>query len=218
MPKKIKTAVITGGHSYDVPGFHRLFCSLQGMDVYIQHMDDFTSSSQEVRDGYDVLVFYTMFSDEPVNDGAWYQGAAYSVLDDLGSSPQGIVLLHHSLVAYPKWPRWSELVGIENRVNRKFLFDQFIHVKVTQRNHPITRGLIDWEMVDETYLVDDAGEGNDILLTIDHPESMHTIAWTRQYRQSRVFCCQLGHDDQAWNHPNFRRILRRGLQWTAGQI
>lgn len=46
MANKIKTAVVTGGHSYDVQSLHRLFRSFEDLDVYIQHMDDFCSSSQ----------------------------------------------------------------------------------------------------------------------------------------------------------------------------
>jgi type 1 glutamine amidotransferase len=73
-------------------------------------------------------------------------------------------------------------------------------------------------MVDETYAMADAGTGSEILLTMDHPRSMKTIAWTRPYRNSRVFCFQCGHDNQAWENPNFREVLARGIRWTAGRM
>jgi len=37
----VKVAVITGGHSYNVQGFHQLFRSLKGIDAYVQHIQDF---------------------------------------------------------------------------------------------------------------------------------------------------------------------------------
>ena len=73
-------------------------------------------------------------------------------------------------------------------------------------------------MVDETYTMADAGPGSEILLTIDHPKSMKTIAWTRQFKRSRVFCFQSGHDDRTWANASFREVLRRGIHWCAARI
>ena len=52
-----KVAVVTGGHSYDVQKFRRLFRDIREADVYVQHMDDFSSSSDEVCRSYDVVLF-----------------------------------------------------------------------------------------------------------------------------------------------------------------
>ena len=46
----LRLAVVTGGHPYDVLHFHTLFRSLPGVDAYIQHMDDFTTTPEPVRD------------------------------------------------------------------------------------------------------------------------------------------------------------------------
>jgi len=118
------------------------------------------------------------------------------------------------LLAYPDWAVWSDIVGI---ANRKFWFyhDQTIPVKVAGREHPITRGLESWTIKDETYTMTDAGDGSEIQLTTDHPQSMKTLAWTRTYKKSRVFCFQCGHDNAGWVHANFREVLQRGIQWCA---
>lgn len=63
----------------------------------------------------------------------------------------------------------------------------------------------------------DAGEGSQVLLSTDHPKSMKTLAWARQYKKARVFCLESGHDNQAWANPHFREILRRGILWCAGR-
>ena len=49
-------------------------------------------------------------------------------------------------------------------------------------------------------------------------ESMKTLAWTRQYKNARVFCCQSGHDNQVFADSNFRTVIARGIQWLAGRI
>ena len=65
----VRTAVVTGGHSYDVVNFQRLFRGLDGIEPYVQHMDDFASSDEDVRDSYDTVVFYTMLTDGPSDAG-----------------------------------------------------------------------------------------------------------------------------------------------------
>ncbi len=206
----VKVAVLTGGHAYDVPNFEKLFQSLSGIHATIQTMEAFFALSAAERDAYDALLFYHMLMPVPT-------GAAKEALEHLGSTEQGLLVLHHALLAYPKWPVWSEIVGI---ADRKFGYhhDQQLHIHVTGVRHPITQGLKDWDMIDETYTMADAGQGSEILLTTDHPQSMKTIGWTRQYRQSRVFCLESGHDNQTWVSPDFREVLRRGLLWCARKI
>ena len=211
----IKVAVITGWHSFDVLGFHRLFRSLDGVDAYIQHLNDFSSSPEEVRDSYDVVLFYFMPRPTPDSEGAWYVGKPKAALEHLGETKQGVSVLHHALLAYPDWPYWSEICGIADR-GFDYFHDQTLPIEVARSNHPVAQGLPAWEMVDETYLMQDAGPDSEVLLTTDHPKSMRTLAWTRTHKQARVFCCALGHDDQAFSNPNFRELIRRGIVWSAG--
>ncbi len=210
-----KVAVITGGHGFDVPRFHHLFRSLFDADVYIQHMEMFATSSREIREAYDVVLFFHMLMKTPTEES---DKAVKTALEELGETKQGLLVLHHSILAYPQWNLWSEIVGIEDRSKFDFYSEVTIHVDVMQADHPITQGLQGWDMADETYTANDADEGSDILLTTDHPKSMRTIGWTRQYKKSRVFCLESGHDNQTWMNHNFREVLRRGIQWCAGRI
>jgi type 1 glutamine amidotransferase len=89
---------------------------------------------------------------------------------------------------------------------------------VADPDHPITQGVADWGMVDETYDMAEPGPGCCVLLTTDHPRSMKALAWTRERGGSRVFCLQCGHDGRAWAHESFRTVLRRGVLWAARRI
>ncbi len=213
----IRVAVVTGGHSYDVPNFHRLFRALEGVEAFIQSIDDFSASTKAVREGYDVVLFYIMMMPTPVNEGLpWYAGQPLTALSELGETEQGIVVLHHALLAYPEWPLWSEIVGIADRRFGYFI-GETVHSEIADE-HPITHGLSSWSMIDETYTMPDAGADSRVLLTYAHPNSMKTIAWTRAYRRSRVFCYEAGHDNATWPDPNFREVLRRGILWSAQRI
>lgn len=208
--KPIKVVVLTGGHGYDEPNFQKLFQSLEGVQATIQTMDQFVAAPVAVRDSYDAVLFYHMLMPTP-------QGPTKEALEHLGSTEQGLLVLHHALLAYPQWSVWTDIMGI---ANRKFGYhhDQKLHVNVVQDQHPITKGLKSWDMIDETYTMADAGEGSEILLNTDHPKSMKTLGWARQYQKSRVFCLESGHDNQTWVDPNFREVLRRGLLWCARKL
>ncbi len=213
----LKVAVITGGHHFDVIAFQQLWRELAGIDVYPQHLADFVASAPAVRAQYDALVFYIHLRDEIAHLGLspGRNDTFHSVLAALGSTPQGIVVLHHGLLAFPDWPIWSELVGITDRTLHAYNHDEVLPCHVADPTHPVCVGLADWSMTDETYLMADADAGNHILITTDHPRSMTTLAWTRQHRLSRVFCLQSGHDQQTWNHARFRQLLQQGVTWCA---
>ena len=214
----VKTAVIIGGHPYDVVNFNLLFRSLEGIDAYIQHMDDFASSPEEVRDSYETVLFYTMLMDGPSDEGIpGYAGKPLTAIEHFGETQQGIFLLHHAILAYPQYAKWNDLVGIGDR-EFGYHVGQSIHVDVLDSSHPITEGMGPWDMTDETYTMADASDDSHFLLGVEHPKSMKKIAWARRHGKSRVFCFQSGHDDETWRNESFREVLRRGILWCANRI
>jgi trehalose utilization protein len=226
---KIKVAVITGAHPFDVPGFYALFRSIPDIDFYIQSLDEFAFSGfargteegrqhlRDIRRQYDCLVFYNFHKETPPMPGEeknlWERGRR-EALEELGKSEQGILVLHHGILAFPQWQLWSDLCGIQDR-SYTFEFNQRIRIEVANPDHPITKGLSSWEVLDETYAMNSAGEDSDILLTTDQPQSIKTIAWVRTYKNARVFCLQVGHDNYTFSDPNFRTVVGRGIRWVA---
>ena len=214
---QIRLAVVTGGHSFDFPNFHHLFRRLAGMDATMQSMDDFAALSQVTRDGYDGIVFYHMLKGTPLDTGQpSHSGKLLLALERLKETGQGLVVLHHALLAYEDWPAWRELSGI-NPAFRSYHHDQLLKVRVLNPDHPITAGLADFELVDETYEMDEPDAGNEILLATDHPQSLKALAWTRRFGRSKVFSFVSGHDNQCWSDPHFGEVLSRGILWTVAK-
>jgi type 1 glutamine amidotransferase len=212
----LRVAVVTGGHAFDVPNFYRLFRELPGIDAYPQHIEHFASSPQETRDAYDVVVFYGMDQGIPEEEGRRAAGNPRAAIERIVAQGQGIVVLHHALLAWEKWDFWNQLIGVDNR-NFSYKEGLQLHVAIADGQHAITEGVDDFDIVDEGYVLkgDYDGEGT-VLLTVDHENSMDQVAWAREYLASRVFCIALGHDDQSWRNPGFRQILQRGITWVAG--
>ena len=206
----ISTAVVTGGHFYEVVDFHRLLRSLDGIDAYIQHMDDFALAPRAERDGYDVVLFFTMLLEGPSGD-------RLQALEQIGANRQGVVVLHHSILAFPYspfWRRWTDLPDLSHSVDPP----EPITTAIADPVHPITAGLADWQMTDEIYRMGAPSAGSHVLLTTAHPHSMHTLAWAHEPGGQRVVCYQAGHDHQAWTHPAYRAFLSRAIAWCARRI
>lgn len=218
----LRIAVITGGHPFDLPTFHKLFRQMEGVDVFIQHLDDFSTSPDEIRDGYDAVVFYTMELKTSNFDDTWFTRDPVPAIERLFERGQGVVALHHTFFAFPDWPFWDEVIGLNNRQSDpdagfEFHFDVKQSVDVVDPAHPILRGIESFEITDEGYHMPDEDAQGHRLLEVNHPKTMRATAWTREVRDSRVFCFQLGHDGTGWDHPSFQTILKQGIAWSANK-
>jgi type 1 glutamine amidotransferase len=214
----LHVAVVTGGHAFDVPNFYRLFRQLPDVDAYPQHIEHFASSPQEVRDSYDAIVFYGMDQGVPEEKGRRASGNPKAAIERLVDQGQGIVVLHHALLAWEKWEFWNQLIGFDNR-NFRYKEGLQLEIEVGDKSHEITQGMSDFTIIDEGYVLHGKYDGQGtVLLTTDHDDSMAQVAWARQHGKSRVFCMALGHDKLAWNNEGFRDILCRGIAWSAGGV
>lgn len=175
----------------------------------------------ELREKADCLVLYDMVGDIPEE--------ARQRLVALLEKGIGVVALHHNLGAHRNWDEYRKIIG------GKFIFDpctidgvqydrtpwkhgQRLSIQVVQPDHPITRGLTNFEVEDETYGRFYIAPDNNILLRTNHPENNPVIAWTRKYGQSRVVYIQLGHDRGAYDNPAYRQLVHRAILWAAGKL
>ena len=146
---KIKTAVITGEHEYDVVGFQSMLRSLPEIEAYPQNLWDFVFDSARGPGTYDVLVFFNWHQSTPAEkDGksepgtSKQSGAIKEMLEGLADGGQGIFLLHHALVAFPDWPPWRELSGMRHaRRNTVRLRPDRAH---RRRGHRTSHHFIHW--------------------------------------------------------------------------
>lgn len=214
--KAIQLAVVTGQHPFEVQEFQRMFNSFTGIETYPQNMELFVQTEKAVRQSYDVILFYNFHRQTPGESAQGFDLAMKAALEELGETRQGIFILHHAILAFPAWSTWAELTGIGDRSHSN-LANQTVRAEVVNRSHPVTAGLEEWEMVDETYKMKDPGLDCTPLLITRHPLSMRILAWTKTYRQARVLCYQSGHDQTAYRHPSFRQFLRQGITWLAGR-
>ncbi len=97
-------------------------------------------------------------------------------------------------------------------------------VKITDRDHVITRGMSDFAVRSEQYYMH-VDPSNHVLATTRFPtengphvpngEFDMPAIWTRYYGKGRVFYCSLGHTPEIVEMPETLEIMRRGFLWAA---
>ena len=230
---ELSVAVLTGGHRHHAIEFIDFFTSFEGVKAYVMNINDWVTPAglddrphfkgtwavhDELRDSFDVTVFYTMTQQGPDDQ-------TRACVERLIENGQSIFVLHHSVLHWRYDDRWGAIMGLGGArwvqdvdcggsVNG--VWYGTVPVKVNT-DHPLSAGLADFEIEDETYAVRDCEADCDVLLTTDRPNAMRTLAWTRMEGKSRIFGLQLGHDPRAWNHSAFRTVVRNGLEWCGGR-
>jgi uncharacterized protein len=217
--KPIRILVITGGHDYKLEPFNQMLSNL-GDDISYQIAElpaAYDMFLPENRSKYDVLVFYHMWqtiTEEQAN-----------VMTDCIRKGKPLVALHHSICAYDDWPEYLNIIGGKYfhkpaTINGKeypvcsYIHDLHFKVKIVDPQNPVTKGLTDFEIFDETYKGFYVEEGVTPLLTTDEPSSTPVIGWTKMYGKARIVTLQSGHDTPTFENPNYRKLLRQSIEWV----
>lgn len=218
--KPIRILVITGGHDYNEVQFTNMLRSLEpGITWDIAELPEaYKMFLPENRRKYDVLVFYHMWQ-TITNEQA-------KALSDCIKEGKPLVALHHSICAYDDWPEYWNIIGgkyfhKETAHNGKtykpcsYIHDIHFNVKVVSEQNPVTSGIRDFPVFDETYKGYFVDESVTPLLTTDEPSSTPVIGWTKVYGKSKVVVLQSGHDAPTFENPDFRKILRQSIYWVS---
>jgi type 1 glutamine amidotransferase len=216
---KLRVLVVTGGHDFEKEPFFKLF--KDNPDITYQaaeHPNAHALLSAEAAKQWDVLVLYDMHQE--IADAAKTDFVARL------NEGKGLVVLHHAIANYQAWAEYTEIIGahyylaatnINGVAKLRSAYKHGMHftIHVADANHPVTRGVQDFETHDETYKWFDVSEKCHPLLTTEEPESNKVIAWAKTYKRARVVYIQCGHDHFAYENPNFQQVLRQAIQWVA---
>ncbi len=87
-------------------------------------------------------------------------------------------------------------------------------VHVDAPDHPVMRGVGDFEITDELYTMETLAPF-DALASADLGGFRRPLAWVRPYGLGRVCYSALGHGLEQLEHPSVRQILRNALGWVS---
>lgn len=217
----IKVVVVTGGHEFD----HDPFLSLFQGHADIQSVEAVQKDHSELFENidnwdYDVIVLYNMT--QTISE------KRQKNFKSLLNRGVGLVALHHCEGAFNTWEDFRKIIGVRYPLTPQDLdgvhfetatyeHDQDMNIKVVNREHPITKGLSDFQIHDEVYKGMWFAKDNQVLLTTDHPKNDATVCWVRP-SANRVVTLQLGHDAKAYANPNLRELIVRSIRWAGGRL
>jgi uncharacterized protein len=220
-PSKIRVLLTYGGHGFEEKPFFAMFDALPNITVTKAPLP---KSAELLKPGLqkdcDVIVMYDMIGK--------FSPDQQKAFTDLLQQGIGLVSLHHNMGAHQGWDEFRKIIGgkfvtVACEIDgQKYGISPWEHgqdlkVTIADKDHPITRGLKDFTIHDETYGKYYVAPDVKVLLTTDNPKNDPKIAWVKEYGKSRVFYFMLGHDLKAWENPAYPEILVRGIRWAAGK-
>ena len=217
--ENIRVLVITGGHDYNKEQFNKMLASLgENISCSVEELPGaYNMFLPANRDKYDVLVFYHMWQSISPE-----QAESFS---DCIRQGKPVVALHHSICAFDDWPEYFRIIGgkyfhkpteVDGKTYPACSYQHDLHfvVNIADKNHPVTKGINDFEIFDETYNGYYIEPGVKPLLRTSEPTSVPVIGWTKNYGKARVVTIQSGHDVPTFEHPDFRKLLGQAVRWV----
>jgi len=134
------------------------------------------------------------------------------------SGGKGFGLCHLSSASFKEWPEFRDLCG------RCWVMGKSGHgprgvfkARIVQKDHPITKGLEDFEADDELYAKLQGNAPINVLVEADSNFSHKTepLVFTLDYGKGRVFHETFGHDGKALENPTVQKLTVRGCEWAA---
>jgi type 1 glutamine amidotransferase len=129
----------------------------------------------------------------------------------------GYVGLHAATVTFTQHPRYFAMIGA--RFQRHDPIKRFT-IHFTDRDHPITEGLADYDHEDELYelTADVVDRQNDVPLqdvrVLAEAEG-HPMVYVKTYGAGRVVYLASGHDRRSLGQPTYATLFTRAVAWAA---
>jgi type 1 glutamine amidotransferase len=222
---KIRVLLTYGGHGFDEKEFFAMFDAMKDIEYTKAELPKDVGLLKAAGEGkFDVVVMYDMCN----NANPEQQKAFEEAFAAMSKKGVGIVSLHHNMGAHGKWDQFRKIIGGKFNLQdceidgKKYKtsgwdHDQDLNVTVADKNHPITQGIQDFKIHDETYIGYYVAPHAKVLLTTDHPKNNPQLAWVTSDGKSKVFYLMLGHDKQAYANPSYVKLVHQGICWAEGK-
>lgn len=202
----LRVRIVTGGHDH-APSFYTMFDGMPGFEVAVEpHPRAFEGN---LLKRVDVLLLYDMMTTSTP--------AQRDRLRTFAEAGKGIVILHHAICGYVDWPWWYENVaGGRYLPTSTFQHNVTIPVRIVA-DHPVTAGLKDFTIFDETYKGMWISDRVQVLASTTEKTADGPLVWVSPFAGSRVVFIQMGHGPEAHRDPNYRQLVRQAIAWAGGR-
>jgi len=173
--------------------------------IYFDYFTKPDCLNSETLAHYDALLLYA-------NHGQ-IKPEQFAALNAFVESGNGFLPIHCASACFGNDPRFIALVGGRFKSHKTGVFK----ATVVDREHPILKGVAEYETWDETYVHDQLNpESRHLLMERVEGELREPWAWTRTQGKGRVFYTASGHDERTWKNAEFQKLLRNAIVWAVG--
>jgi type 1 glutamine amidotransferase len=172
-------------------------------------------------DKYDVIV--NNYTTWPNIVGHRWPAATEKAFLDYIAAGHGQVVVHAASTAWNDWPEFGDLIGLtwEKGKSGHGAQHSFV-VKITDSNHPITKGMKDFQHVkDELYHRQIKHATAHLLATaysdaaVKGSSADEPMIAVTEHGKGRVFHNAMGHDTNPMEGVGFKTLMLRGTEWAA---
>lgn len=214
-PASTRLLLVTGGHSYPT-GIYAMLASFP--DLVWDHAASQKAAFQPGLAGrYDAILLHdmaeTLAPEQQANLRAYLEAG------------KGIVSVHHAIVDYTDWPWfWQEVTGGKyfakphpDRAPSAYQHDVVFESRVVpaMAKHPVVAGVPPLRLNDETYKGMWHSPKIRVLMETDHPGNDRPVVYLGPSDRLRAVYIQLGHSEETFRHPGYRRLVWNAIRWAA---
>ncbi len=162
---------------------------------------------------YDVIVFTIFNMSVPM-----ITDQAKENLVDFVKGGKGFYSQHLASASFGEWEEFGKLCG------RHWVMGTSGHgprsnfpVKITKKDHPITKGMEDFKIFDELYAKLQGTGPIEVLVEAesDWSEGTEPLVFASEYGEGRSVHNALGHDYKAIKNPSMKTLIVRSVEWVA---
>jgi type 1 glutamine amidotransferase len=249
--------VITKGHPFERDPFARIFDEMKGVNwTHVEQPAAQVFFDPDLAEAYDAFVLYDMpgirFRPGELPEQLQPSERLVANMRALMEKGFGIVALHHAIAGWPAWPQYAEILGgrflyATDELRGETRPDSGYRHGITQNieiieDHPVTRGVVPFEITDEAYLFEVFEDAVEPLLASDygfvrdnfysatlavrdgklftnegwtHAPGSRYVGWVKNYLASPIAYLQFGDDPVAYENAGFRQLLKNAIDWVA---
>lgn len=219
----LRAVFVTGGHDFPEKPMLDMFGAMEGVSVTHAPQRDHSEIFESIEDWeYDVIILYHMTQE--------ISGERRENLRKLLRRGVGVVAMHHALGAFDDWPEYRKIIGgrylhkevlLEGggvRPASDYAHDIDFDLQVKDPDHPITRGMSDFSVHDETYGHCVFEDDNRVLLATDAAGADGPMVWVREREAARVCYIMPGHGPDVFVQAEYQKLVERAIRWCAGRL
>jgi hypothetical protein len=216
---KIKALVVVGGHDFEEAPFKAMIDALPNAECTLVKLKDDSEIFEDISKWpYDVIVLYNLTQKISERRRANFL--------ELLHRGVGLVALHHSVADYADWPEYAAIIGCQYFLEPRMVngvehpksgyqHGSEMKLHVEDASHPVTQGVRDFTVHDETYNACIFDPKARVLLTSDHPKSDRIVGLAKTYGAAKVCYLQPGHGPDIYSDANYRKLVSQAIGWAA---